>query len=167
MPTSPSMKNGDEVAHYVSARKQRGRGKVRLQPPLTPMIDVTFQLLIFFMLTMTFRQAEGVLPGNLPAGDIGDGRIIDPDIAVRIVIMPHGEKNELARYELSDSNFRMDTGEQLFQALTDRKASMGGASASEVSLVLQPYMNVKWNWVTEAYNQAVRAEFKKISFATN
>ena len=48
---------GDETTHYESARKKRARPKAKMQPPLTPMIDVTFQLLLFFLLSFTFRQA--------------------------------------------------------------------------------------------------------------
>jgi biopolymer transport protein ExbD len=33
---------------------------------MTPMIDVTFQLLIFFMCTLHFSTAEGILSSNLP-----------------------------------------------------------------------------------------------------
>ena len=33
---------------------------------MTPMIDVVFQLLIFFMLTMQFKEIEGKLLSQLP-----------------------------------------------------------------------------------------------------
>ena len=33
---------------------------------MTPMIDVTFQLLLFFLLTCEFRESEGMIPGTLP-----------------------------------------------------------------------------------------------------
>lgn len=39
---------------------------------LTPMIDVTFLLLIFFLLTLQFRTLEGKIPSLLPK-DAGDG----------------------------------------------------------------------------------------------
>ena len=32
---------GDETVHYVSAREKRVKPKAKMQPPLTPMIDVT------------------------------------------------------------------------------------------------------------------------------
>ena len=38
----------------------------KMQPPMTPMIDVTFNLLIFFILTPSFDQTEGYLTTNLP-----------------------------------------------------------------------------------------------------
>jgi biopolymer transport protein ExbD len=38
----------------------------RMQPPLTPMIDCTFNLLIFFLLAPSFSLSEGYLTTNLP-----------------------------------------------------------------------------------------------------
>jgi len=51
--------------------KKRRRGKLpedikRNDLNMTPMIDVVFQLLIFFMLSMKFVQAEGSLLSQLP-----------------------------------------------------------------------------------------------------
>ena len=36
------------------------------EAPMTPMIDIVFQLLIFFMLTMQFKEVEGKLISQLP-----------------------------------------------------------------------------------------------------
>jgi len=36
---------------------------------MTPMIDVTFLLLIFFMCTMKFKQIEGMVDANLPTDE--------------------------------------------------------------------------------------------------
>lgn len=41
-----------------------------IKTDMTPMIDVTFLLLIFFMCTLHFKSVEGMLPANLPK-DIG------------------------------------------------------------------------------------------------
>ena len=37
------------------------------EAPLTPMIDIVFQLLVFFMLTMQFKESEGKLLSQLPS----------------------------------------------------------------------------------------------------
>lgn len=39
-----------------------------VEPPMTPMIDIIFQLLVFFMLTMKFVVQEGELLSHLPRG---------------------------------------------------------------------------------------------------
>jgi biopolymer transport protein ExbD len=46
---------GDATVHHVSQRTKRGRLKPKMAPPLTPMIDVTFLLLLYFLLTINFR----------------------------------------------------------------------------------------------------------------
>ena len=39
---------------------------VRVQAPMTPMIDIIFQLLIYFLLTMNMKEVEGKLLSRLP-----------------------------------------------------------------------------------------------------
>ena len=63
---------GEEAVHYVPPRKTRSKTSAKMQPPLTPMIDVTFQLLLFFILTFTFRESEGLIPGTLPGNFQGE-----------------------------------------------------------------------------------------------
>ncbi|MCB9831959.1 MAG: biopolymer transporter ExbD [Planctomycetes bacterium] len=48
----------------MANRKAKGEEKVELN--MTPMIDVTFQLLIFFIVTMKFRLLEKKLLSHLP-----------------------------------------------------------------------------------------------------
>lgn len=68
---------------------------------MTPMIDVTFLLLIFFMCTLKFKTLEGKLAAYLPK-DVG-GSAIDAipkeDIAIRLRVLREGQKLD-ARGEL-------------------------------------------------------------------
>ena len=45
---------------------RRKRSKTRFALDLTPMVDVVFQLLIFFMITMKFVDLQAGLPVDLP-----------------------------------------------------------------------------------------------------
>ncbi|MHC4606521.1 MAG: ExbD/TolR family protein [Planctomycetota bacterium] len=47
-------------------RKKKDHDEKVDQPPLTPFIDVIFQMLIYFMLTMHFKELEGKLLSQLP-----------------------------------------------------------------------------------------------------
>jgi biopolymer transport protein ExbD len=68
------------------------------EPPLTPFIDIIFQVLIFFLLTMKFRQKEGHLLSLLPK---------DKGLFSTPVDSP--ELNEVRIYICADSvNRRMD-----------------------------------------------------------
>jgi hypothetical protein len=50
--------------------RPRHRSDEEIEIPMTPMIDVTFLLLIFFMCTLQFRSLEGKLSAFLPK-DVG------------------------------------------------------------------------------------------------
>jgi len=53
----------------------------RLDMPMTPMIDVVFQLLIFFVCTASFQAPEELLPAYLlSAGATAQPETIDPQI---------------------------------------------------------------------------------------
>mgnify|MGYP003961100613 CR=1 FL=1 len=59
-----------------------------VKPDMTPMIDVTFLLLIFFIVTLKFKTLEGRLDSNLPK-DMGTSTVDTPpvekvDIVIRV-----------------------------------------------------------------------------------
>jgi biopolymer transport protein ExbD len=69
---------------------------------MTPMIDVVFQLMIFFMLTLKIVTTEGNFDIYMPLGPscgLPDPTI--PEIKVRLVAAPNGQ---LARVELGRRN---------------------------------------------------------------
>jgi len=155
---------GEETAHYVSERAKRARPKPKLQPPMVPMIDVTFQLLIYFMLTTTFRQAEGQIPGSLPkegTGGVSLRQQLKPPIHIQI--RPIGTFREGVVYEMIGSRGLMESGEELYSSLMARKERVGAGTP----VVIKARDDVRWQYVVEAFNQAVQAEFQNIGFAAN
>lgn len=60
---------------------------------MTPMIDVVFQLLIFFMLSMHFKEVEGKLLAQLPKDKgLAPSHVLNPELQeVRIVICAGGD----------------------------------------------------------------------------
>jgi len=60
---------------------------------MTPMIDVVFQLLIFFMLSMHFKEVEGKLLSQLPKDKgLAPTHVLQPELQeVRIVICAGGD----------------------------------------------------------------------------
>lgn len=151
---------GEGTQHYVSSRKSRTPEEKAIQPPLTPMIDVTFQLLLYFLLTSTFRQDEGQIPGSLPQSGGASAEKV-PFQPVRIVIAPEGPGREHARFTVDNYPPTADANE--FYAYLEKRASQG--SKDEIPVLIQSNGFVRWKYVVEAFNQAVRAKFKKIGFA--
>ena len=70
------------------------------RPNMTPMIDVTFLLLIFFMLTVQFRTLDGLLSANLPRGVGPNPGETEPreEIRVRIDVLREGRADRLVRW---------------------------------------------------------------------
>ena len=129
-------------------------------PPLTPMIDVTF-LLLLFLLTFAFRPLEGELPGSLP-GTGGDDRRPPIDRCLRITLRPTGRHRTGVVYEVGDHAHPIRTPRELARVL-ERQAAMDGGT--ERPVVIEPRGDVQWRWAVEAFNQSVRAKFEKIGFA--
>jgi biopolymer transport protein ExbD len=77
----------------------RGRtSNEKIEPQMAPMIDVVFQLLIFFMLTLKIVEPEGDFSVNMPIGQSPkETNTITPQvIKIRLVANPEdGELNSL------------------------------------------------------------------------
>ncbi len=152
----------ETAKRYKSQRKKRGKSKPRIQPPLTPMIDVTFQLLLFFLLTMEFRQAEGTIPGTLPQKTPAVAADVMPLKPIRITIRPSGVSSKGASYEMSGHSLGINNPQELYEYLVAQKKRFG----DELPIIIHPQPNVAWEYAVEAFNQAVRARFKNIGFTS-
>jgi biopolymer transport protein ExbD len=154
---------GDETVHHVTPSKKKKKGNPNMQPPMTPMIDVTFQLLLFFILTCEFRESEGMIPGTLPSKGSIAQQVSDtpPPDPIQIKVIPSGDRQS-ASYELTGVGVAITTVMELGQRLKERQEQIG---SKEVPIVIFPNADVPWGFVVEAFNQAKLAEFQKIGFA--
>jgi len=156
------------TADAAEARQALGKAQPpphdrgRIKAVLTPMIDVTFLLLLFFLLTFTFRQREGSLPDCLPrrTPPIAPGAMVDMPLEIRV--LPHGPARTGAMFEIKGRPFAMRTPAALYDAL-HAQAQLLSAEHMPVRIVCRG--DVQWRWALEAYNQAWRAEFRKIDLA--
>ena len=164
-----SQKNitGDETIHYISARKQREDKKkhasTSIQPPMTPMIDIVFQLLLFFLLACQFRMDEGQIAANLPDLSGKPPIVISVD-PIDITLEAMGDEGLGVLIQIKGRNVApMTTAEELYLHLMAEKQA-SGEEADEVPVTIQPLGNVRWEHVANAFNQAVRAGYKKVGF---
>jgi len=58
----------------------------KIEMDMTPMIDVTFLLLIFFMCTIKFKTLEGKLAAYLPKGEGPSAAPVEPSAPYNFVI---------------------------------------------------------------------------------
>ena len=132
----------------------RPHGQQSVNVELTPLIDVVFLLLIFFMVTTTFdRQAE--IKIDLPTAD------------KTAQVAPEQDKLELlidskARYYVNGREVLNNKPETLFQAMTQVLNKM----EKEPKLIISADANVDYQAVVTAMDIAGRLGLTNFSIAT-
>jgi len=73
----------------MARKRPEGAGKVKMD--MTPMIDIVFQLITFFVFTLKVIEPEGDFNINMPAGGAGAStETVMPDIKVKLRANPDG-----------------------------------------------------------------------------
>lgn len=127
----------------------------RFSMNITPLIDVIFLLMIFFVMTINMQEAEGVLNNRLP--QVGSSDSSDPSkdwetVKLRIKMIRE-EKimklylQERVVYTYSDLLFYL---KQLPQ---------------DILIIIEPENNVPYKHVIGVYNQCLKSRKKKIVFS--
>ena len=146
---------------------------------MTAMIDVTFLLLIFFMLAAKFKTAEGQMNAYLPKEGFNRGPAEDEE-KIRILLRwckPSGYKtssdprwgrpvlkggNPVVGFQLFERQGRPDFSEMI-RFIHRQKKNWGTQKEMEVIIDSDPL--VSWNWVIQTVDSLVGAGLKKVSFA--
>ncbi len=152
------------ILRYKSQRNRHPRPRLKLQPPLTPLIDVTFLLLLFFILTMQFTPPEGRVGAALPSAPGENAQqaaaINVPLEPLRVFLRTSSDKEvdiEVERYSGAIASF--SALREVMQSLHDSFGS------SDVPIIIQPSAGVSWQNALDAFRQAQLAGFKQIAFA--
>jgi len=129
---------------------------------LAPMIDMTFLMLIFFIVTTTFKQAEGIFTSRLPrtAGAPVAPLPISP-IIVRLT--QPDPASSICRIRIDNFTRAPQTFDELAQVLVDIQGNPGFDRQTPV--VILPTADVAWDHVVNCWNAAVRAQCQNITFA--
>ena len=164
----------DPTVHHRSTRQRRGRRPAQVgELNLTSMIDVIFQLLIYFVVTASFMLNEGVLTAKLPQGSgspVAADELPPEKINVRLTADPaddtlvqieRGSTNNPVRYEsfgeLAADLDRLRYDPEIGQA--------GGIYNPDNPVIIEPQGTVRWQHVVNAFNAAVAAQYTNVSFA--
>lgn len=124
----------------------------KTQADMTPMIDVVFQLLTFFMLTLKIVSPEGDFNINMPIGapsaKSSDDPLI-PAINVRLIATPSGD---LASLQLNHRD--LGDGPQAFERLNDEILRLLGNPADpandEMEVEIDPDYNLDYRYTISA-----------------
>lgn len=134
------------------------------QPNFTPMIDVVFNLLIFFLCTGSFNQPEGLLPSRLPKhhGVAASDEL--PTTPIRVLLRQYGPGDQDYTIQIEQRAQRPNNFKELAETLVGLRESPAFTSESQVIIAADG--NVRWDHLVNAFNAALVARFKNISFGT-
>ena len=140
-----------------NARRRRTE-KPRLA--MTPMIDVIFNLLIFFLLTPVLRGPEGYLTTNLPR-EWGQGPGPSAPEWVKVELVERGASG-------GEVEIVFD-GRQVLPDFRTLEAELRGLRARGLApdypILIAPTAGVRHKWVVRAFDAITAARFRKICFA--
>jgi len=149
--------------HPLRSWLRRHRSGPVMSLNLTPMIDIVFLLLFFFLAVSRFRTMEGMLPARLPAPAAAVSTDI-PRTPIRIRFV--ADFTAPGRFRVTIDRF----GESplaigsLAGALADiRDHQPGFDTNTPVHLLAGD--EVSWDDVVNAYNAALAARYERIFFA--
>lgn len=149
--------------------ERRGKGKAELQ--MTPMIDIVFNLVIFFLLMPSFEAKEGYLPTNLPSTQGQQRTQIKKEESFRIDLLhkePWEGKNREGVIIALNQQEIADFG-QLRQRLREARKVIEQAGGPEkvkkTPVLISPDMVVWHKHTVAAFDAAIDAGFKNIQFS--
>jgi len=155
-------------AHHVSARQKRKVKAGDMSLNLTSMIDVTFQLLIYFIITAAFTAGEGVITAKFPQGTGEKSAEKPPERKLTIRLTPLGLANRGYRIDVNRGmaaprNF----GELQFWLKQNKMGGAGssGAFTNDTPVIIKPQGAVRWTHVVNAFTAAVFAGYENVAFA--
>lgn len=162
--SSPGKAAPTDPAEVMPQRGKKPKERGIRQLNLTSMLDVTFQLLIFFILTANFAVDEGVLAADLPQGKAAEETPELPDDPVRIVVRSVGVDEAGIVIQngppITDGDF-----DELYRVLEGMRLDAGGSLKPDNPIIILPSPQVEWRHVVSAFNAVVRAEYTNVSFA--
>ncbi len=144
-------------------RKARPGRKSLLGVSLTGMIDVVFNLLIFFVVISTAPQQEGSLAGELPsASTLRTGTEI-PALSIMIRVYA-GNSFDDCQVQMGSSENAPKSFKELYTRLANMHADVGGLYEAHNPVVLNLGAGVSVDQMVKTYNAVVLAGFNNIQF---
>lgn len=148
------------------------RGRQPSLPPLnlTAMIDVTFQLLIYFLLAASFALGEELYRLDLPDRDARERRSAGASLEDPVFIRLAGSDERACTIAVEIDGFTQAPAdaaalESLLRASAIDAANPTGTIARTQPIVIVATPDTRWEHAVAAFDAAVRAGFTRIAFA--
>ena len=144
----------------TSARRRRESGAT-ITLDFAPMIDVTFLLLIFFLVTTTFERAEGILDSQMPK-DSGAPAVALPLSPIVVRLTQLGETHDDFAISLDRFPHRPTTFSELTETIRAIHELPGFDRKTPTVIVAGN--DVRWDHLVGCWNAALRAGCQSIAF---
>jgi len=142
----------------------RRAGDTDLNSAMTPMIDVVFLLLVFFVWTASFAAIEFVLPSEISQAAGTEQSIDDTDVPP-----PSDFEDVVVRIRVVDGVPSWTLGGQpvdSIEGVSEQLKTLASIGTDAV-VILHPDPEVPLEYVIGSYDVAKLAGFGKVSFAVN
>ncbi|MHC5209383.1 MAG: ExbD/TolR family protein [Planctomycetota bacterium] len=126
---------------------------------MTPMIDVTFQLIIFFICTIKFKTLEGKLETQLPK-DVGVNSAPVDALLDKVEIYIIKDASMTDGFFVALNGLKMPSLGTLETKLKQMKAVN-----PEVKATLYPQKGVDYSMVVKVVDECIRADMLDLTFA--
>lgn len=140
----------------------------KVQSDMTPMIDVVFQLLVFFLFTFKIAPMEGEIGVNMPPADMGSSVSQQPPDFQKIPVLLFADDNgELEYIKIEDDPLDDSDGARGLKTLTERLlASKAEAETAEMQVEVQIDADprLRYFWIIRGINAIQRADIEAINF---
>lgn len=162
-------------------RRQRLDPPIDIQLPITPMLDMSFQLLAFFVITFkaasaTEGQLDVVLPRPLEPKakdptqiDVTKQTAAEPDDAadVTVALAAHadGDLASITVREKSDKAIAGPTAADMCRALTAELKKLRDAGGNQAVIRIEASPKLKYARVVDAMDACLAAGYRRIGFA--
>ena len=167
----PADREEDQVIAHTTARQRHGRQRPRIALNLTAMIDVTFLLLVYFMVATEFKTDEEIYRLDLPQKLQSDQQLDPFELdrqPLRIVVASTGISDASYRVRLEGPYQQPETFDDLHAFLVQMQINdvdPSGLFEIDHPIIIQPARSATWEHTIDAFNAAARARYTNIQFA--
>jgi len=148
----------------LSRRLRSRRSSESIHLNIVPLVDVTFLLMIFFVIAGAFERWEGVLESKFPrtqGGGISTPLPLSP-VTLRLQSTGSGVNDFVVTVDATE--IRTQSFEELAARLHDLQQNPAFSSDTPVVVTAEP--RVRWDHVVNAWNAALRAGYQNVVFGS-
>jgi biopolymer transport protein ExbD len=149
-------------------RKSLGKGEPTMN--LVAMLDLSFNILIFFIITANFAVHEGVITAKVPQIKGGEATLETPPLPkteLKILLTSGNGMDGQARITIENSPEQTQDFAHLTEVLAriqNNKENPNGAFNADNPVLITPDQNTRWQDVVNTFNAVVKARYSDVSF---